>query len=545
VGNTVTIRFVATRGIDFRGDMAIDDILVREPVAPTAEFSASTTTPAIGETIDLTDLSWDGPTSWLWTITGPGSVTYENATTNTDQDPQVSFGAVGLYTVELQATNAMGSDTEVKTGYIDVQSYYFNEDFETFLLGVVDGQNNWIGTPGLGTGYDWYANSGQTSSFDTGPASDHTTGTGLYAYTEASAPAILGEIARIETRTIDLSTATAPQLVFWYHMYGVDIDDLVVDVDGGSGWVTALTIAGQQQGDELDPWMQALVDLTSYAGGTVVLRWTGTRGVDFHGDMAIDDVMVREPVAPTADFTADQTLVDIGEIVSLIDLSYDGPTSWSWTITGPGSVTYENSTTSSDQNPQVSFGAEGFYDVQLQVANAEGNDTLLINSFIEVIDTLLFEDFEIWPAPGWTVINNGGLCVWESTLTTGRINYAGTGFAADADSDLCGTTSTMDTELRSPVIDLSSVSAASLGFLASYNDIGVGLDTFEVDVSDDGGFGWTNELYWDVDHAAFGPGESVVIDLTSYVGSANVLIRFHYIAPTWDWWAIVDDVLVY
>jgi PKD repeat protein len=472
-------------------------------------------------------------------------VTYENGTSATDQHPEVSLDAVGLYQVALQVTNTHGSDTETKVDYIDVQNYYLSDDFETLALTVVDGQHGWSGSPGLGTGYDWYANIGETMSLDTGPFGDHTTGSGTYVYTEASAPAVFGEYASIETPAVNLATATSPQLAFWYHMYGADIWDLSVEVDDGGGYLTVMTITGEQHSDELDPWQQGLVDLSSYAGDTITVRFTGMRGVDFLGDMAIDDVSVREPMAPTADFTADQFVVDIDEIVQLIDLSYDGPTSWSWTITGPGAVTYENGTTSSDQYPEVSFGAAGYYNVQLQVANVEGSDSLLITSFIEVIDAILFEDFEVWPLTGWTIVNNGGDCVWTSNTAWSRTNYAGSGQAADADSDACGSTSTMNTELLSPLIDLSTVSGATLAFLASYNDIGAGTDYFEVWVSDNGGSTWSNELSWDVDHDAYGPGETVVIDLAAYTGSSNVQLLFYYYAPGWDYWAMIDDVTVY
>ncbi|MGC9399511.1 MAG: hypothetical protein ACP5HM_10295 [Anaerolineae bacterium] len=120
--------------------------------------------------------------------------------------------------------------------------------------------------------------------------------------------------------------------------------------------------------------------------------------------------------------------------------------------------------------------------------------------------TVLSEDFESWPPSGWSIIDNIGSCVWESTATTGRTNYAGgDGQAADADADWCYTG--MDTELQTPAIDLSSVPTATLSFIGAYNDIGSG-DYFEVLVSDDGGGSWTQELYWNSDHDVYGPGEA-------------------------------------
>ena len=158
---------------------------------------------------------------------------------------------------------------------------------------------------------------------------------------------------------------------------------------------------------------------------------------------------------------------------------------------------------------------------------------------------ILSEDFETWPPPNWNIVNNGGDCVWESTATTGEDNYAGgDGEAADANSDVCGSGTTMDTELRTPALDLTPYGGASLEFIAAYNDIGSGGDTFAVDVSSDGGTTWTNLLRWDEDHSDYGPGELVKLDLTPYT-SNNVVIRFHYYGATYDWWAQVDQVRIF
>ncbi|MDW8069660.1 MAG: S8 family serine peptidase, partial [Anaerolineae bacterium] len=163
---------------------------------------------------------------------------------------------------------------------------------------------------------------------------------------------------------------------------------------------------------------------------------------------------------------------------------------------------------------------------------------------VNVIVTLLSENFESWPPAGWSIVNNGGDCVWESTATTGRYNYAGgQGYAADADADWCGSGTTMDTELRTPVLDLSGYITAALDFVASYYDAWGDDDYFEVDVSSDGGATWTNVLHWEEDHSAYGPGERVSIDLTPFL-SNQVMIRFRYVAPGWDWWAQVDQVRI-
>ncbi len=162
-----------------------------------------------------------------------------------------------------------------------------------------------------------------------------------------------------------------------------------------------------------------------------------------------------------------------------------------------------------------------------------------------VSETLVMEHFEgAFPPPGWSVVDYGGDGVWESNQVTGRTNYAGgDGFCAVADSDWVGSGTSMDTGLRTPPLDFSQTKSASLDFYLSYNDIGGG-DYAEVRVTTDNGSSWNSLLFYDSDHHAHGPGEHVVLNLSAFVNEPNVVVEFHYVAPTWDWWYEVDQVNV-
>lgn len=152
--------------------------------------------------------------------------------------------------------------------------------------------------------------------------------------------------------------------------------------------------------------------------------------------------------------------------------------------------------------------------------------------------TIISEDFEgAFPPAGWTVIGP----LWNRNDYWGRTNYAGgDGYCADADSDAYGTGG--DSELWTPSFSLAGYSAATLEFVASYNYLY--NDYADVDISTDGGATWINLLHWAEDHDAYGPGEEVTIDLTPYVGNSNVIIRWHYYAPGWDWWYEIDQVRI-
>ncbi|MBE0411712.1 MAG: hypothetical protein IBX69_18450, partial [Anaerolineales bacterium] len=153
---------------------------------------------------------------------------------------------------------------------------------------------------------------------------------------------------------------------------------------------------------------------------------------------------------------------------------------------------------------------------------------------------LVVEDFEAWPPADWTIIDYGGTCVWESSQTTGRSNYAGgDGYAADADADWCGSGSTMDTGLQTPHFNLSHALEARLEYVASYNYLS-GSEFAAVNFNQSGD--WTTLLFWQEDHDAYGPGEFVSLDLP--VGDPDAFVEFHYYSPAWNWWYMVDQVVV-
>jgi PKD repeat protein len=96
----------------------VASIQLGNPVV-TANFSADNTTPQVGTTVSLSDASTGGATSWNWSFS-PGTVTFVNSTSATSQNPKVQFNANGAYTITLQATNAYGWDTLIRTNLVHV-----------------------------------------------------------------------------------------------------------------------------------------------------------------------------------------------------------------------------------------------------------------------------------------------------------------------------------------------------------------------------------------------------------------------------------------
>jgi PKD repeat protein len=92
-----------------------------------------------------------------------------------------------------------------------------------------------------------------------------------------------------------------------------------------------------------------------------------------------------EPTAPTANFGASTTTVLAGNTVSFTDNSSQSPTSWSWTFEGG------TPSTSTSENPTVTYNTVGTYDVTLTATNTIGSDSETKYNYIEVVDELPVE----------------------------------------------------------------------------------------------------------------------------------------------------------
>ena len=95
------------------------------------------------------------------------------------------------------------------------------------------------------------------------------------------------------------------------------------------------------------------------------------------------------PVAPTADFTSDITMVALGDQVQFTDTSAGIPTSWNWIFTGGIPAT------SNQQNPLIQYDTEGSFSVSLEAINALGSDTKTVPDYITAIDELTWNTTDI------------------------------------------------------------------------------------------------------------------------------------------------------
>lgn len=148
----------------------------------------------------------------------------------------------------------------------------------------------------------------------------------------------------------------------------------------------------------------------------------------------------------------------------------------------------------------------------------------------------LNEPFDTWMPEGWTVANLGGTCVWQQG-TSGNLT-GGAGSFAVANSDACGSGTTMNTTLTSPVLDLTGI--ANVGLQFNYDYYHLGSQAGYVEISTDGGTTWSAIKTFSASDR--GP-KTFYQNLTAQLGNqANARLRFRYVSPGWNWWWQIDTV---
>ncbi|MFH2029423.1 MAG: C25 family cysteine peptidase [Bacteroidota bacterium] len=111
-GSSVTIVQHSDSGVELQG-FEMSWQCVMSNTAPTPDFIASETN-SCSATIDFTDLSINGPTTWLWY--------FGDGTTSNLQFPTHTYTTNGTYNVSLIVSNTFGSDSITKMSYISINA---------------------------------------------------------------------------------------------------------------------------------------------------------------------------------------------------------------------------------------------------------------------------------------------------------------------------------------------------------------------------------------------------------------------------------------
>ena len=170
------------------------------------------------------------------------------------------------------------------------------DSFESPNLSWTNGVYNGFGQT---TDLPWIRNQGPTSTNNTGPSYAFN---GVYYMHLECASFPLGAYATLEAGCVNPLAYTNPYLSFAYHMYGIAIGSLNVDVsvDDGLTWSTVWA----KSGNHGDVWNQAHIDLSAYTSN-IMIRIVGVVGTTTYGDIAIDLLSIGSPIMGCTDYFAD------------------------------------------------------------------------------------------------------------------------------------------------------------------------------------------------------------------------------------------------
>ncbi|MCG3156248.1 MAG: hypothetical protein DKINENOH_02871 [bacterium] len=303
----------------------------------TADFSASATSGNAPLLVNFTDRTTGNPTSWLWDF-GDGSSVAE-------QNPSHQYAAPGTYTVTLTATDACTSDTEVKTGYISVNS---------------------VPTGNLAVGKIVMA-SGTTSPYAVERAVDGTTTTYWRSLaTSKSTPntwlsADLGAAYHLDRA-----------VVRWKENYYAVRYRFQISSSGGSNdseWTTVYTNTAGRSG------AQDVTFTSPFAARYFRIRMD-QNNKDNNQIFELECYASSPCLPPSVNFVATATSGVAPFTVNFTDQSGGNPTSWNWDF-GDG-------TSSTERNPSHTYSTPGDYTVRLTTGNTCGTNTGSKANYIHV-----------------------------------------------------------------------------------------------------------------------------------------------------------------
>lgn len=238
-------------------------------------------------------------------------------------------------------------------------------------------------------------------------------------------------------------------------------------------------------------------------------------------------------LAPLAQFTASSTVVCPGTQIQFTDQSTNSPTSWNWSF--PGGTP----STSTQQNPQVTYANPGVYAVTLIAANANGSDAEQRTAYITVTGAQapLIEGFtsSTFLPSGWTAVNVANQnAYWQRSSTTGH-NSTDAAYFNNLNNNVNGAQDEMHTES----INTTNYGTLTLGFDVAYARYNTSrTDTLEVLISTDCGTTWTSIYLKGGSTLATVPNQTSAftptnsqwrvesVNLNTYAGQSSLLFSF-------------------
>lgn len=374
VGDTIMLRFVGSKSTvnGTASDIAIDDLNIDE--APSCPKPNGLSIVSAGP--NSVQLSWTSGGANNWQIEygspgfGQGTGTIVNANSNpftvTGLSPNTTYqfyvrDSCGAGDVSAWS-NPVGGRTPCTVFSAPYTENFDGNSWQEPQFFNQPGQIDPCWTRSDTTGYFMAPNSGNSNVFNSGPDADNTTGSGNYVYSIIAGFANASSQTDLISPLIDLSTLSNPELRFYYHMFGADIDRLVVAVNAGNGWSNVRTITGQQQSSSTAAWTEEIVSLGAYLNDTIQVRFRAFRSgsFGFSAAIALDDILVDE--VPSCPRPSNFTLNSSTTNSLVLSWTTGGATNWQIQYrpigsTGPFTIVNASSNpfTLSGLNPSTSY----------------------------------------------------------------------------------------------------------------------------------------------------------------------------------------------
>jgi len=360
------------RAATFGRGMWESDLFSAGSLPPVANFISNFQSGCMGQCFNFTDQSTLNPTSWSWSF--PGGV----PATSTAQNPaNICYAAAGTYSVTLTATNANGSDSEVKTSYITISP-------APGALPLVEGFQS---LPFLSANWIMYDANTDANIWQRSTTVGGYSASTACSYFDNYNIDVGGARDAMWTPKYNLSAVSTCTLTFdvAYARYNATYSDsmaCLVSTDCGQTWTqvwmqggTTLATAPDVTATAFVPtaaqWKTETVNLNAYAGQATFMVAFQNRGR--WGQMLyVDNINIAGSGGgpPVAAFTASATTICVGSCINYTDNSTGAPTSWSWTFGGGTPAT------STAQNPaSICYSAPGTYTTTLTATNGFGSSS--------------------------------------------------------------------------------------------------------------------------------------------------------------------------
>jgi len=232
--------------------------------------------------------------------------------------------SVNVTTLPITNTGCSGS----------VSAFPYTEGFENTL-------GAW--TQSTADDANWTVDANGTPSSNTGPSS--AAQGSYYIFVEASSPNYPNKRAILNSPCFDLSAENAATFNFQYHMYGSNnFGTIALEASTNNG--TSWTSIWNESGNKGNSWQSVSVDLSTYVGGTVQLRFNRNVGTTWQADLAIDNISLTTGGGGTGGNC------NVGNVT--LSLTFDNyPQETGWTLKNASGTTVASATYSTS-NPDGS-----------------------------------------------------------------------------------------------------------------------------------------------------------------------------------------------